>query len=65
MTAVPPPRGLCADCTWARTIASSRGSAFVLCARSAEDPAFPKYPRLPVLVCAGYDRKDEPRGGGC
>jgi mannose-6-phosphate isomerase-like protein (cupin superfamily) len=27
---------------------------FYLCALSAGDPRFPKYPRLPVLHCAGY-----------
>jgi hypothetical protein len=30
-----------------------------LCDRSASDPAFAKYPRLPVLQCPGYAQKDE------
>jgi hypothetical protein len=30
---------------------------FSLCARSREDPAYPRYPRLPVLTCAGYEAK--------
>jgi hypothetical protein len=46
--------GLCAHCNLARRIESARGSEFVLCGRSRTDPAFPKYPRLPVLECAGY-----------
>ncbi|HXZ10964.1 MAG TPA: hypothetical protein VEG64_01105 [Candidatus Sulfotelmatobacter sp.] len=46
--------GLCADCIYARRIESSRGSKFILCERSATDPAYPKYPRLPVLTCPGY-----------
>lgn len=25
-----------------------------MCGLSAEDPRFPKYPRLPVLACAGF-----------
>jgi hypothetical protein len=47
--------GLCADCSHARLIRSSRDSVFVLCERSAADPAYPKYPRLPVLACRGYE----------
>ncbi len=54
--------GLCADCVHARRVESERGSVFVMCQLSATDANFPKYPRLPVLSCAGYLRKDEPRG---
>lgn len=46
--------GLCADCQFMRRIASDRGSVFFFCERSKTDPQFPKYPRLPVLQCAGY-----------
>ena len=46
--------GLCAGCTYARRVESDRGSVFYLCLRSASDPAFQKYPRLPVVRCAGY-----------
>jgi len=49
--------GLCADGQFARRIESSRGSKFILCGRSATDPSFPKYPRLPVLTCPGYSPK--------
>jgi hypothetical protein len=38
-----------------RKMESDRGSIFYLCQRSATDPSFPKYPRLPVLRCAGYE----------
>jgi len=34
---------------------SDRGSTFFLCQRSASDARFPKYPRLPVLQCVGFD----------
>ncbi len=51
--------GLCATCAHAEPVASSRGSAFVLCRLSVVDPAFPKYPRLPVLACDGYRRDDQ------
>jgi hypothetical protein len=29
---------------------------FYLCQLSKVDPSFPKYPRLPVLKCSGYER---------
>jgi hypothetical protein len=49
--------GLCADCRHSKQIESSRGSRFYLCQLSATDPAFPKYPPLPVLRCSGYAPK--------
>jgi hypothetical protein len=48
--------GLCADCQHARRVESSRQSTFYLCERSTTDPSFPKYPQLPVIECAGYER---------
>ena len=41
--------GLCASCRFAEIITSSRGSTFYLCTLSATDPAFRRYPVLPVL----------------
>jgi hypothetical protein len=58
MTPGNPAVGLCAACQHARLIRSDRGSIFYLCGLSAQDPAFPKYPRLPVLECSGYVRND-------
>jgi hypothetical protein len=52
--------GLCADCLHARSIESDRGAVFLLCQLSATDPRFPKYPRIPVLSCAGFQKK--PKG---
>jgi hypothetical protein len=52
--------GLCSDCRHARAILSDRGSVFVMCQLSSVDPAFPKYPRLPVVSCPGYSRNAEP-----
>lgn len=54
--------GLCATCVHARQIASDRGAIFWLCGLSATDPRFPKYPRLPVLACEGYQKKAGERG---
>jgi hypothetical protein len=46
--------GLCAHCRHSRRIESDRGSIFFMCKLSFEDARFAKYPRLPVLACAGY-----------
>lgn len=46
--------GLCATCSHSRQVESDRASTFYLCERSASDPSFPKYPRLPVVKCPGY-----------
>lgn len=50
----PPPAGLCAGCANVREIRTRTGSRFLLCELSAVDPAFPRYPRLPVLRCRGF-----------
>jgi hypothetical protein len=48
--------GLCATCRHARSIRSAKGSEFWLCQRSTSEPArFAKYPRLPMLRCAGAE----------
>jgi hypothetical protein len=49
--------GLCATCAHVQIIRSDRGSIFYLCKLSAVDPRFPKYPRLPVLACTGYEER--------
>lgn len=55
MPATPPDRaGLCASCRFAEVILSSKGSTFYLCTLAATDPAFRRYPVLPVLRCSGY-----------
>lgn len=49
------PAGLCDDCRHQRVVRNTRGSVFSLCERSRVDPAFPKYPRVPVIACAGFE----------
>ena len=49
------PGGLCDRCQHAREIRSDRGARFVLCERSRTDDRFPRYPRLPVRACAGFE----------
>ena len=55
MTEGEPSRGLCERCDWTRVVASARGSAFLRCGRSDFDGRFPRYPRLPVLECVGFE----------
>jgi hypothetical protein len=52
-----PGAGLCDTCRHQRVVTTRRGSRFSLCRRSKTDPAYPKYPRLPVLRCAGFERR--------
>jgi hypothetical protein len=47
--------GLCVTCRHASRIANPRGSIFYLCERSRTDPGFPRYPRLPVIACIGWE----------
>jgi hypothetical protein len=47
--------GLCGRCEHARRIVSGKGSTFWLCRRSETDPAYPRYPALPVVRCAGFE----------
>ncbi len=48
--------GLCDSCRHQRLVRNTRGSSFSLCERSRSDPAYPKYPRVPVLECRGHER---------
>ena len=50
-----PPAGLCDSCRHQKLIRTRRGSEFSMCERSKTQPEFPKYPRLPVQRCAGYE----------
>lgn len=50
-----PAAGLCDSCRHQRLVPNTRGAVFSLCERSQTDPAFPRYPRLPVLSCPGFE----------
>jgi hypothetical protein len=54
--------GLCDSCLHQQFVPNSRGSVFSLCRRSRTEPAYPRYPRLPVTACPGHEPRD--RGGG-
>jgi hypothetical protein len=57
-----PPAGLCDDCRHQQVIRNTRGSEFSLCLRSRSEPdRFPRYPRLPVTECLGYEARGDGR----
>lgn len=49
--------GLCDTCVHQQEVRNTRGSVFSLCLLSRTDRAYPRYPRLPVLECDGYERR--------
>jgi len=54
--------GLCASCRHARTVRTPR-SLFWRCTLAETDARFVRYPRLPVLVCDGYELDPSGRAG--
>ena len=58
---VPPhPAGLCSVCSHRRVTGNRRGSRFYLCELAKTDPRFRRYPPLPMLRCAGFEKGDDP-----
>ena len=53
--------GLCLGCRHVRIVVAHAGNRYYRCERSTFDPRYPKYPRLPVLACAG---REEPAAPG-
>src|SRR5919206_1859155 len=51
--------GLCDSCKHQKIVRSGRGSVFSMCLRHRTDERFPKYPRIPVERCPGYERREE------
>ncbi len=55
----PPPAGLCSRCCHQQLVRNTRGSVFSLCRRSRVEPdRYPRYPRLPVTACGGFEPRD-------
>ncbi|MEO7262101.1 MAG: hypothetical protein ABI047_12735 [Jatrophihabitantaceae bacterium] len=52
--------GLCAGCRHARVNHTRRGPSYLRCQLASVDEAYPRYPRLPVLSCAGYRPAEVP-----
>jgi hypothetical protein len=55
-----PDAGLCDTCRHQKLIGTTRGSVFSMCLKAKTDPAFPKYPRIPVAACPGYAPRISP-----
>lgn len=49
------PAGLCDACRHQKLIGNTRGSTFSMCLLARVDPRFPKYPRIPVAACPGFE----------
>ena len=59
MGAPPPTANLCDRCIHQRVVRNTRGSSFSLCERSKTEPeTYPRYPRLPVERCPGYEQRE-------
>jgi hypothetical protein len=52
--------GLCDACRHQNLIRNTRGSTFSMCLRHRTDARFPKYPRVPVTACPGYEPRERP-----
>jgi len=50
---------LCETCQNLQEVITPRGSRFLLCRLSKEDPAYPKYPPQPIIRCEGYHASGE------
>jgi len=56
--------GLCETCVHAQKV-KGKQTTFWMCRRSRTDQSFPRYPRLPVMHCRGYEAKtDDAATGG-
>ena len=51
--------GLCGACSHAKLNQTRRGTAYLRCARAAWDAALPRYPRLPVTQCPGFEQREK------
>ena len=49
--------GLCTTCQHQQIVPNTRGSTFSLCRRSKTEPEYPRYPRLPVVECRGWEAR--------
>jgi propionyl-CoA synthetase len=47
--------GLCAECRHAKLNETRKGTAYLRCTRAAWDDRLPRYPRLPVRGCVGFE----------
>ena len=48
--------GLCRTCLHPKLNETRRGTVYLRCTRAAWDTSLPRYPRLPVVTCPGFER---------
>jgi len=52
--------GLCLTCQFARVVKHPRGGEdYFRCGKHDDDPAYLKYPPLPVRACDAYEKADD------
>ena len=49
--------GLCETCQFPKLNQTRRGTVYLRCLRAEWDDALPRYPRLPVTQCAGFEQR--------
>jgi hypothetical protein len=54
LAGVPIEPGLCGSCSHVRANTTRRGTTYLRCTRAEWDERLVRYPRLPVLRCAGH-----------
>jgi hypothetical protein len=52
--------GLCETCRYAKLNQTRRGTVYLRCLRAEWDDRLPRYPRLPVSRCAGFEQAPDP-----
>ena len=52
-----PPRGLCDSCLHQRLVPNTSRFGLLALRASRDDPAYPRYPRLPVAACPGHEER--------
>ena len=54
--------GLCATCAFGRLFRSGKDATYVTCDLSRTDPAYPRFPSIPVIRCRGFEDRGEDPG---
>lgn len=54
-----PSIGLCSACRFVVRQDTKRGAVFYRCGRADDDPAYRKYPPIPVGDCPGFETRDD------
>ena len=51
--------GLCGTCQHPKLNETRRGTVYLRCTRAEWDAALPRYPRLPVMQCPGFEPRED------